>query len=191
MPTTDYIPLRKGPRNPRPAIIPVGPSIAYLVLTRDQFALIDSDEASRASKLNWSAKWEPKSKHFYAVTNIPNENDSGFHMESLHVFIKGKRVGYTVDHKKPGDGLDCRGTNLRHVTNSQQIRNRRLPKNNTSGHRGVYLWKPNGKWVVKIHANGKLVHLGYFSTKSAAIAAYRKAAFEYYGAAFAGIRLDS
>lgn len=85
-------------------------------------------------------------------------------------------AGGEVDHE---DGIraNCRPGNLRDVTKSGNQRNAGKRIDNTSGHVGVYRRK--GKiehpWQASIHHDGRLRHLGFFSSKDEAIAA-RKAA---------------
>lgn len=43
----------------RPAIIPIGPSIAYLPLTQGLFALIDREDAPQLEKFKWQAYIRP------------------------------------------------------------------------------------------------------------------------------------
>jgi hypothetical protein len=54
---------------------------------------------------------------------------------------------------------------------------------NTSGHVGVYWFKPQKSWKAQMQVNGKFMHLGYFKTKEEAIAA-RQAAGEKYQKTF-------
>lgn len=58
----------------------------------------------------------------------------------------------------------------------------RLVRDNTSGHVGVYLVKPSGRWTASIYIKGKLLALGTFKVKEEAVAA-RKAAEIQYGVA--------
>lgn len=52
--------------------------------------------------------------------------------------------------------------NCRYATRTVQAYNRRIPSNNTSGHRGVSWYKATNKWLVFGVENGKKKHLGYF-----------------------------
>jgi hypothetical protein len=53
--------------------------------------------------------------------------------------------------------------NLREATNKQNMENRGLQANNTSGYVGVSWYAPRGKWVAGIKHNGKRKNLGYFA----------------------------
>lgn len=99
---------------------------------------------------------------------------------SMHAVIMKPASGYEVDHINH-NRLDNRRSNLRVCSHSENLRNKALQKNNTSGFTGVYLIKANPKWVAVVKLNGKRVYLGSFKTKEAAIRARLKAEEKYYG----------
>lgn len=72
-------------------------------------------------------------------------------------------------------------SNLRPSTRSQNQANRGVPKNNTSGIKGVTRYR-DGRWQVEIWAQGKRHYLGRFDEIDAAALAYTKAARELFGA---------
>ena len=84
-----------------------------------------------------------------------------------------------VDHINH-NGLDNRRCNLRICTNSQNLCNCNLPKNNKSGHKGVYWDSTRSKWNTQITLNGKCVHLGRFDNIEDANKARNNAAKKYY-----------
>ena len=55
-------------------------------------------------------------------------------------------------------------SNCRWVTPTIQSRNKRMPKNNTSGYKGVYFRKDKDKYAAQICVNKNYIHLGYFKT---------------------------
>lgn len=70
--------------------------------------------------------------------------------------------------------------NMRYNTNFQVIENGNLPKNNTSGHKGIW-WDKNRKmWQAYIGIHGKRIHLGRFYKIEDAIKARKAAEEEYY-----------
>jgi hypothetical protein len=71
--------------------------------------------------------------------------------------------------------------NCRWATRSQQMINRRVYKNNTSGFIGVYWFKPQERWVASIQLEGKRILLGYFKLKEMAAVAYDCAAIQLHG----------
>lgn len=81
--------------------------------------------------------------------------------------------GFVVDHVN-GDGLDCRASNLRMASLSEQNTNRRGVSLRT-GFRGVYETR-NGKFASSVRVNGCKRHLGRFETAEEAAHAYDAAA---------------
>lgn len=85
-----------------------------------------------------------------------------------------------VDHIN-GNRMDNRIANLRVCSRSENSKNRRLSRSNTSGFKGVHWHKRLGKWVAKIKVDGRHVHLGCFGSPGEAFAAYKAAAPIYHG----------
>ena len=79
-----------------------------------------------------------------------------------------------VDHIN-GDASDNRWENLRDVSFDENLRNKSLYKNNTSGTPGVTYHSKSDAWAARIGADGKQLHLGDFKTKVEAVAAIRAA----------------
>ena len=75
-----------------------------------------------------------------------------------------------IDHIN-GIKNDNRLINLREVSAKENSYNRAKGTRNTSGTVGVYLHKETGRWRAMIRVDQKLIHLGLFKTKAAAIAA--------------------
>ena len=67
---------------------------------------------------------------------------------------------------------DNRIANLRLCNKSQNAANSPLPKNNTSGFKGVSFHKQTNKWRARSKANGVPIYLGIYETKEAAYSAY-------------------
>jgi hypothetical protein len=91
----------------------------------------------------------------------------------------GRWPDHTVDHID-GDTRNNAISNLRDVSFAQNCLNRKTYKNNSTGHKGVYI-TPSGKWTALIQKSGKSVYLGRFDTKDAAAAAYQAAAASLHG----------
>ena len=69
----------------------------------------------------------------------------------------------STDHIN-GIKLDNRWDNLRSVTHSENMRNAKCAKNNTSGFTGVSWDKDKDKWAAHINVNGKKMNLGFFAS---------------------------
>lgn len=99
------------------------------------------------------------------------------------------RIIWTMYRGRPGDKeilhddqdkLNNRLSNLSLDTQAENMKNKKIAKNNSSGVVGVHWDKQRKKWRALIRIDGELKHLGYYIEKQAAIAA-RKAAEKKYG----------
>lgn len=94
-------------------------------------------------------------------------------------YMTGEWPGKEVDHSNMNNS-DDRWLNLRLATRSQNVRNRRIPKNNKSGYRGVYQ-TPYGKWMAQIVVDKRNHYLGTYDSMEAASTAYNNARTMYFG----------
>lgn len=96
------------------------------------------------------------------------------HLHRLVINAPNDRVVDHINHNT----LDNRISNLRLLTNAENMQNRRgaTRGNRTSGIRGIS-WK-NGKWTVRVGVNGLKYHIGTYSdieeAKQAAIEARKR-----------------
>ena len=70
-----------------------------------------------------------------------------------------------IDHNPFNNKPD----NLRECTRSQNTQSHKLRKNNTSGHKGVFLTRDKLKWYVMIKLNDKSYYFGTYVNKEDAI----------------------
>lgn len=111
----------------------------------------------------------------YVVSQIDGK------IQYLHRWLMKTPKGLVTDHIN-GNKLDNRRCNLRICTSADNSKNMKLPKTNRSGYRGIS-WSVNaGKWHAKITANGKQIHLGYFTSIEDALRRYKRAQIKYHGA---------
>lgn len=87
---------------------------------------------------------------------------------------------YKIDHKD-GDGLNNRRANLRGYEGGQNKMNSKIPKNNTSGFKGVTFISKKMLWVVHIGFEGKSIKGGRFKNKYKAALRYNELAIKYFG----------
>lgn len=83
-----------------------------------------------------------------------------------------------IDHIN-GVRNDNRLANLRLVTHAENTRNVSVRSDNKSGVIGVSWVNRDRRWHARIKISGTTKHLGYFTTREAAIAARAKAALDY------------
>jgi hypothetical protein len=99
--------------------------------------------------------------------------DETWRAHRLAVFyMSGVMPSMDIDHIDGNPGNNAYA-NLREVTRAENMRNRKLHKNNISGVHGVYPKKH--RWLAAIGRNGKKVELGSFADVDDAIAARREA----------------
>lgn len=98
----------------------------------------------------------------------------------LHQLLSQKYgYGEEPDHIN-GKPYDNRKQNLRSSIHEQNMKNCKMYKNNTSGHKGVYFSKREGKWKATININKRQTHLGTFSNYEDAVLCREKAERNYY-----------
>src|SRR5262249_1798675 len=94
-------------------------------------------------------------------------------------YVTAKFPTFHLDHKNTIK-CDNRFENLRPASRSLNGANRRKPRNNTSGFKGVSTW-PSGRWFARIRYSGKLHHLGTFDDPAVAHVVYVEAAKRLFG----------
>lgn len=65
-------------------------------------------------------------------------------------------------------------SNCRWATVNQQANNKRIYKNNTSGHKGISFSVSDNKWVARISVNGKRLYVGRYENVNLALEAIEK-----------------
>ncbi len=92
----------------------------------------------------------------------------------IWAIVNGSWPADQIDHIN-GIRSDNRISNLRNATHTDNMRNMKIPKDNTSGHVGVSWSIKANKWYAQIAGKGKHIHLGSFALKIDAIAARKDA----------------
>jgi hypothetical protein len=158
----------------RSVISVIGPSIAYVPLSRGLFSLIDAEDALEIGQHTWFAH-----KHhtgtFYGVRNTKTSPRITVNM---HRFLCPTQDDLQVDHKNRNP-LDNRKSNLRPATNAQNQWNKIVHKTNSCGLKGVYF--SEGRWIAQITFNRKHMKIGRFGSAQQAHEAYKQASARLYG----------
>lgn len=150
-------------------------------LSQGQFAIVDEADYEWLSQWKWYATWSLHTKTFIAIRKGKREPGR---RESImmHREILGLKYGDRghTDHIN-GNTLDNRRENLRVVTYSQNNMNRRMPRNNTSGHKGLFQVRKNGRWQVTLSKDKKRYYFGSYVTREEAIAVLNQACEKLHG----------
>lgn len=144
-------------------------------LTQGKVAIVDDEDFEWLNQWKWYA--HRYDKIWYAERNKPRPYVEKKTIR-MHAVILGNDKW--ADHKN-GNGLDNRRDNLRECTYSQNVMNRGIQSNNTSGYIGVAWHKKIDAWVAYIQVNRKRINLGRFTTKEEAAYVRDQAAIKYHG----------
>lgn len=132
-------------------------------LTQGKVALIDEADYPYVAQFKWYAH-NSRGK-FYAARQTrvgPYKQKRVF----LHIELMQPPDGMQVEHIS-GDSLDCRRENMRHSTQAENNRNKGRHRNAKNPYVGVFKMGPryvSAPWRAYIGHEGKVIHLGYFST---------------------------
>jgi len=107
-------------------------------------------------------------KHIHLHNFLFDDNKNGYGMKRDHINI---------------NPLDNRKRNLRIITNSLSGANRDIPKNNTTGFKGVHIIKYKNciKYRTQIKFNKKIINLGSYDTPEEAHEVYINKCRELFG----------
>ena len=137
-------------------------------LTQNELAIIDDEDLEKVRNHTWCFD----SSNGYPVSRIKGKR------VRLHRFLLGIKSKKFVDHINRNK-LDNRRSNLRICNVFENVRNRGLNRNNTSGYKGVT--KIKDKWRAQISFKRKFIDLGIFSTPKEAAIAYNNKAKDIHG----------
>jgi hypothetical protein len=137
-------------------------------LTRGMIAAVDDEDFDWLNQWKWTALLT-QDKRWYA-----RKRDVLMH----RLIMRAKR-GQQIDHWDRNTLNNQKG-NLRFSNQSQNVANSSPSSCNTSGFKGVTLYR-NGKWQAQLMVNGKNLYLGRFETPAEAALAYDTAALSHFG----------
>ncbi len=157
--------------------------VGYIPLSRGLLALVDPDWVPILEQWNWCAVRDTRSGRFYAK-RLPSRSSGlprvHIHMARVVLGMDLHGMSLVPDHINK-NGLDNRSLNLRLATNAENLRNRGLQKNSSTGFTGVYFDKRFNRYYARIKFNGEYRHLGCFRTAQDAHARYCEEAIKLHG----------
>jgi len=150
-------------------------------LSNGGLAIVDDADAANVQQyVWWRTKSGPRKTYVRGWVNGKRAY--------LHRFIMAFPSGI-VDHIN-GDRMDNRRSNLRIVTNAQNIQNGRTRRtNNKTGFKGVCWDTERSKFLATITVNKQTIHIGRFNSAIEAARAYDAAARLHHGE-FARLNFD-
>lgn len=114
--------------------------------------------------------------HGYETIKINGRNYKSHRL--VFLYVDGRMPDGEVDHINQNRS-DNRLENLRIVTTQDNLKNKGIMKNNSSGYNGIIWEKERDKFRVRISVNKKNVHIGRFKCLVDAVTARIKANIKY------------
>lgn len=94
--------------------------------------------------------------------------------------VTGVEPEFEIDHENLVR-TDNHWTNLRSATSGQNLMNKKVRRDSTTGMKGVIQSNGSPRFQARIQADGRFYHLGTFETAEQAAEAYRQKAIELHG----------
>jgi len=125
--------------------------------------------------------WE-KAKNIYWYENNTGYARGLYNGKEIlfHNFILNIQDGKQVDHIF-GNKLDNRKSMLRILTHQENMLNKGIYKNNTSGVTGVSWDKKSNRWVAYIQYKKEFIKLGYYQDFETAVKVRKETELKYFG----------
>jgi len=156
----------------------IGVRMKQIALSRGMVALVDDEDFKWLVAQKWHVVPSGNGRNY--ATRRMGGRTTYMHRVILER-VTGAPLGKLVVDHINGDALDNRRSNLRAVTNSENLRNAIRRCTNKSGYVGVVWHTQTKKWNARIKVNYKAISLGLYDNKEDANAARLKAEKELWG----------
>lgn len=156
----------------------------YYTLLDDEDYLLIKTKYSEYKPISWFDKRNPTYTRA-ALYKHNVETKTSIYIQIPRLIMNAPK-GKVVDHIDRNT-LDNRKQNLRVCGFSENIRNCKMRKNNTSGYRGAAFNKRTKKWHSSVMINYKSIYLGQYNTAKEASSAYKNFIKEKYSNYFSNL----
>ena len=150
--------------------------VAHIPLSGGMVAIIDARDVAFVAGATWSVLQSNRTAYARRTIKLGDKQKTVL----LHRVVIGAEPEQHVDHIN-GNGLDCRRSNLRIVTQQQNNFNMRGHHDSRTGIKGVRKHSSCNKFQAAISAGGVRRYLGLFNTAEEAQSAYAAASAELHG----------
>jgi HNH endonuclease len=130
---------------------------------RKLYSLVDKTDFERLNQFRWR-----KNAKGYAIRSFV-VNDQEIVIALHRNLMQPMPPGYVVDHRDH-DKLNNTRANLRLLTPSENLVNRRLFCNSSTGFKGVTF--QHGKWHTRVERDEQVIHLGFHADLKTAALVY-------------------
>lgn len=127
------------------------------------YAIVDDADATWVNQWTWHPMLSHDKTYAYRQQALGNNRAYAIYLHRELLGLPHRSRNPQADHIDR-DPLNDRRENLRVVTPGQNMQNKRLYRNNTSGYRGVSWHTIRRAWVAQARINNYNRCLGYFST---------------------------
>jgi hypothetical protein len=151
------------------------------ILIKGGIVLVDDEDSDRVVARNWFIQKRNGRAIFVYANRLRGEKIPTGNLKLHRFILQIDNPKIQVDHKNH-NVLDNRKENLRLCNNSQNNANKKLPRTNTMGFKGIHrvIGKNRIKYIACIKKD-RSIHIGTYETARDAALAYDRQAIELFG----------